>query len=129
MAVVRRGGRPARTRYRLLKSFAHLSLLEVRLETGRTHQIRVHLSHIGFPVFGDPTYGGGRRFLPRIAPPSRSYYAERLRCLNRQALHAYHLSLRHPRDHRRWVFEVPVPEDLDSLLRGLTASAGGNDEI
>jgi 23S rRNA pseudouridine1911/1915/1917 synthase len=116
MAVVRRGGRPARTHYRLLRRIDPLSLLELRLETGRTHQIRVHLAHMGFPVFGDPIYGGGRVFLPRLSSEERTLWSARLRRLNRQALHAYHLSLRHPRDGRQWVFEAPVPEDIESLL-------------
>ena len=121
MAVVRRGGRPARSRYRLLRRLDPLSLLEVRLETGRTHQIRVHLAHAGVPVFGDPTYGGGARFLLRLAPRDRPLWSGRLRRLNRQALHAYHLSFRHPRDGLRWVFESPMPRELDDLLRELVA--------
>ena len=129
MAVVRRGGRASRTRYRVLKEFGPVSLLEVRLETGRTHQIRVHLAHGGFPVFGDSVYGGGRSFLSRIAMQDRPRYSEWLRCLNRQALHAYHLGLRHPRDHQWWVFEAPVPDDFDLVLRGLVASAGGSNEV
>jgi 23S rRNA pseudouridine1911/1915/1917 synthase len=120
MAVVAQGGRAARTNYRVLRGYGPLSLLEVRLESGRTHQIRVHLSHAGFPVFGDPTYGGGRAFLPRIAPAARLLWTDRLRRLNRQALHAYHLSISHPRDHRGWVFEAPVPGEIEVLLRELS---------
>ena len=119
MAVVPRGGRPARSLYRLLRGYGPLSLLEVQLETGRTHQIRVHLSHAGFPVFGDPTYGGARAFLARIAPAARPLWGARLRRLNRQALHAYHLSFRHPRDDRGWVFEAPVPVEIEVLLQEL----------
>ncbi len=125
MAVVRRGGRPARTHYRLLHPFERVSLLEVRLETGRTHQIRVHMAHAGFPVFGDETYGGGKAFLRRLDPKERPLWFERLRRLNRQALHAYHLSFRHPHDGKRWVFESPVPFDIDALLRELTPSGQG----
>ncbi len=125
MAVVRRGGRPSRTRYRILRLFDPLCLLEVRLETGRTHQIRVHMAHAGFPVFGDSAYGGGQRFLARIAPHERPRWARRLARLNRQALHAYHLSLRHPGDGRRWTFEAPPPGDLEELLIEL---AGGAEE-
>lgn len=129
MAVLRRGGRPARTRYRLIKAFEHVSLLEVRLETGRTHQIRVHLAHAGFPVFGDPTYGGGKKYLQRVTPSERPTWAARLRRLNRQALHAYHLCLGHPRDQSEWVFEAPVPDDFDSLLGELASDARGEDEV
>ncbi len=124
MAVVLKGGRPARTRYRLLRALDHVSLLEVRLDTGRTHQIRVHMAYAGFPVFGDPIYGGGRAFLERIAPGERSLWAARLRRLNRQALHAYHLRLRHPRDGRHWVFEAPLPDDLEALLGDLIDQPG-----
>jgi 23S rRNA pseudouridine1911/1915/1917 synthase len=128
MAVVRRGGRPAKTHYRLLRRMDPLSLLEVRLETGRTHQIRVHMAHVGFPVFGDPIYGGGRAFLPRLAPGDRTLWAERLRRLNRQALHAYHLALRHPRDGRSWTFESPLPEEIERLLlETIERSAGGEE--
>lgn len=123
MAVVSQGGRPARTGYRVLREYGPLSLLEIRLETGRTHQIRVHLSHIGFPVFGDPVYGGGRIFLRRLAPAVRPVWSDRLRRLNRQALHAYHLSVRHPRDGRGWLFEAPVPGEIEFLLRELEGDA------
>jgi 23S rRNA pseudouridine1911/1915/1917 synthase len=125
MMVARRGGREARTFYRTLRAFGEVSLLDLRLETGRTHQIRVHMQHAGFPVFGDPTYGGGRAFLARLAPARRTIWLARLRRLNRQALHAYHLGLRHPRDQRRWVFEAPPPEDLDGLLRDVVSAEQG----
>ncbi len=120
MAVVERGGRPARTHYRLLRTFDRLALLDVRLETGRTHQIRVHMEHAGFPVFGDPSYGG-RAFAARLAPSERPPWLARLRRLNRQALHAYHLHFRHPRDGRTWAFEAPPPSELEELLKELMA--------
>jgi len=123
MAVVAQGGRSARTGYRVVREYGPLSLLEIRLDTGRTHQIRVHLSHAGFPVFGDPVYGGGRLFLRRLAPTDRPIWTDRLRRLNRQALHAYHLSVRHPRDGRGWLFEAPVPGEIENLLRELQDDA------
>jgi 23S rRNA pseudouridine1911/1915/1917 synthase len=128
MAVVRRGGRPARTRYRLLRRIDPLSILEVRLDTGRTHQIRVHMAHLGLPVFGDPIYGGGRTFLPRLSPEERILWSTRLHRLNRQALHAYHLTLRHPRDGRCWVFEAPVPEEIESLLLEVVDHPSGEEQ-
>jgi len=122
MAVVRRGGRPARTRYHVLRTFERVSLLDVRLETGRTHQIRVHMAHAGFPVFGDPVYGG-KSYAARLAPADRPTWVARLRRLNRQALHAYHLRFRHPRDGRMWAFEAPPPGDLEALLLDLVGGA------
>lgn len=119
MAVARRGGRPARSHYRLLRSYGDVSLLEVRLDTGRTHQIRVHMAHVGFPVLGDPIYAGGREFVKRLAPQDRAVWLARLRRLNRQALHAYHLTLEHPRDASRWTFESPLPDDMEHLLLDL----------
>lgn len=128
MAVVRRGGRPAKTHFRLLQRLDPLSLIELRLETGRTHQIRVHMAHIGLPVFGDPVYGGGRVFLSRVSSEDRGLWSTRLRRLNRQALHAYHLALRHPRDGRPWVFEAPVPEEIETLLMELLEGAAPGEE-
>lgn len=103
MAVVP-DGRPARTHFRLLEAFRErYALLEVRLETGRTHQIRVHLAAIGHPVAGDPLYGGRRGELG----------------LQGQALHAYRLALVHPRTGEHLCFEAPPPPDLASALARL----------
>jgi 23S rRNA pseudouridine1911/1915/1917 synthase len=107
--AVRPDGRPAVTRYRVLEAFPEAALLEVRLVTGRTHQIRVHCAHIGHPVVGDPVYG--RRRNPWG--------------LQRQALHAFRLAFTHPRDGRALQFEVPLPEDLATALRALRAGAAG----
>jgi 23S rRNA pseudouridine1911/1915/1917 synthase len=114
MAVVA-GGKPAITHYRVLERYRGHSLIQVRLETGRTHQIRVHMAHIHCPLVGDPVYGGRPR-LPRGA-------GERLRAVlstfPRQALHATRLSLRHPRSGEPLSWEVPPPEDLVRLLEAL----------
>ncbi len=107
MAVVE-GGREARTRYRLLREVDGRSLLEVRPETGRTHQIRVHLAAAGHPVAGDPTYG-------RRGPPPGG--------LRRQFLHAQRLAFRHPRSGERLELEAPLPEDLAAVLRELERGA------
>ena len=101
MAVVP-GGRPAVTHYEVLERFAGATLLRCRLETGRTHQIRVHLLHIGHPILGDRTYGG--------APTAG---------LSRQALHAARLEFTHPRSGERVTYVAPVPEDLEPLLARL----------
>jgi len=89
-------GRPAATRYRVLESFRWASFMECALETGRTHQIRVHLSHLGYPVFADPTYGGGARRALNLPEPVRRLAREVLGVMPRQALHAARLEFSHP---------------------------------
>ncbi len=106
MAVVE-GGREARTRYRVLREIDGRSLVEVRPETGRTHQIRVHFAAIGHPVVGDPVYGRGR--------PAGS--------LRRQFLHAQRLAFRHPRTDERLELEAPLPEDLAQALAELESAS------
>ena len=101
-AVVERG-REARTHYRVLRAVDGYSLVEVRPETGRTHQIRVHFASIGHPVAGDALYGRGG------GPPS----------LRRQFLHARRLALRHPRTGERLELEAPLPDDLEQALASL----------
>ncbi len=118
--AVRRDGRQARTRWRILRRFGTVSLLEIVLWTGRTHQVRVHCRHIGHPVFGDPVYGGTREWLDRSPAEKRSRLEYWLRRLNRQALHAYHLAFRHPADGALMRFEAPVPGDMNRLLSDLT---------
>ena len=121
MAVVARG-RPAVTHYRILGRRPGCTELKVTLETGRTHQIRVHLAHLGHPVVGDPHYGGRRRFAKNIPAPLR----ERVAAFPRQALHAQRLALKHPADGKPVSWSAPLPEDLAALLEGLKgeASAG-----
>jgi 23S rRNA pseudouridine1911/1915/1917 synthase len=111
-------GRRAVTAYRVLERFAGAALLEVRLETGRTHQIRVHLAEAGHPLLADSTYGGTRREA-RLAPGDPVRRAAE--GLGRQALHAARLALDHPRTGRRVAFEAPLPADLSralAVLRG-----------
>ncbi len=108
MAVVA-GGRPAVTRYRGLKYYGRYSLIRLNLETGRTHQIRVHMSHLGYPVVGDPTYAaGGWKELPEsLAAP--------------QALHACRLQLIHPRTARVLELTAPLPPSFKKVLHHLKA--------
>jgi 23S rRNA pseudouridine1911/1915/1917 synthase len=96
-------GRPARTHYRLIETVKHGSLLEIELETGRMHQIRVHMAAIGFPVLGDPTYG-------RSQP---------IPGLNRQFLHASRLRFKHPVTGEEMNIESPLPPDLQQVLNEL----------
>ena len=93
-------GRPARTDYELIERLGPFSLLRVRLQSGRTHQIRVHMTHLGFPLVGDSVYGGAK---------ARSLLA-------RQALHARRLTLVHPKTGERVTFEAPRPPDLAALV-------------
>jgi 23S rRNA pseudouridine1911/1915/1917 synthase len=117
MAVVRRGGKPALTRYRLLRPLGTAaSLVECRLATGRTHQIRVHMTAIGHPVIGDPVYGRptAARLSP-LAPAQR----QAVLALHRQALHAWRLGFRHPGTGELMVWESEPPDDIAALVRTL----------
>lgn len=107
MGVVVRG-KPARTHYRVLEQFEGAALIECKLETGRTHQIRVHMAHIKNPVLGDPVYG--RRTVTKNIPD-----------FPRQALHAVALTFVHPRTGKTRVFEAPLPKDMKALLKRLKA--------
>lgn len=119
--AVRSDGRPAVTHYRVLKRFRAHTLVRVELETGRTHQIRVHLAHIGYPVVGDPVYAGRRRIPAGCSP---ALMAE-LSSFKRQALHAAHLKLAHPGTGKEMVWEAPLPADMARLLGVLEADARG----
>jgi 23S rRNA pseudouridine1911/1915/1917 synthase len=117
--AVRVSGRPAVTHYRVLERFRAHTYLSVKLETGRTHQIRLHLSHIKYPIVGDPVYGG-RFGLPRGATPG---LIEALRGFKRQALHAATLGFEHPRSGKLLTLHSPVPPDFAQLLAALRADA------
>jgi 23S rRNA pseudouridine1911/1915/1917 synthase len=110
--AIRGSGRPAVTHYRVLERFRAHTYLSVKLETGRTHQIRLHLSHIKYPIVGDPVYGG-RFKLPRGASPN---LIDTLRGFKRQALHAAALGFDHPRSGMRLTLQSPVPPDFAQLL-------------
>jgi len=119
--AVRSDGRPAVTHVRVVQRYRAHTLVEARLETGRTHQIRVHLAHIGHPILGDPVYGGRRRIPPACGPALLAALAG----LKRQALHAARLSLRHPATGQRLEWESPLPADLRALLDALEADLRG----
>ena len=125
MAVLRAGGKHARTHYRVLQRFGDperpfASLLECRLETGRTHQIRVHLSHLGHPLIGDTTYGRARQ-VPRAKTREQEKAFAAVREFPRQALHAHLLGFKHPTTGERLRFERPWPADLAELIAILSA--------
>ena len=117
MAVVGHGGKYALTRYRTLKAWGtSVTLLECRLATGRTHQIRVHLAHVGHPVVGDPVY---LRRIPAAAKSIRASARGLLLDFPRQALHAARLGFKHPRTGEMLSFETPIPPDMQTLLDAL----------
>lgn len=122
--AVRADGREAVTHYRVLERFRAHSRLRVTLETGRTHQIRLHLAHAGYPLVGDPVYGRRLRLPPGAIPRLQAT----LRDFHRQALHATKLVFPHPRDGREVEVESPLPEDLAELLEALRedAAMGGS---
>jgi len=120
MAVLREGGRPAVTRYRVLEAYRDVaSLVECRLATGRTHQIRVHMTESGHPLIGDPVYGNSRRpgRLARLDEPAR----QALSAFPRQALHAALLGFQHPAHGEYLEFSSPLPRDIQALIRILEA--------
>lgn len=123
MAVLESAGKPAITTYSSLTRFGGqnaapaASLVECRLETGRTHQIRVHLAHIGNPVIGDPVYGGGFRSKTRALPEAARFA---IMSLKRQALHAAVLGFHHPTTGRYLQFESELPADMREAVEALT---------
>ncbi|HEX7029099.1 MAG TPA: RluA family pseudouridine synthase, partial [Gammaproteobacteria bacterium] len=122
MAVRERGGREAVTHYRVIRRFRAHTHVAVTLETGRTHQIRVHLAHVRHAIVGDPVYGR-RLALPKQPSPA---LVETLQAFRRQALHARRLSFAHPLDERALSFEAPLPADMQALLAALERDAAEN---
>lgn len=106
-------GKPAITHYRILDHYRGHTLIECQLETGRTHQIRVHMNFIHHPLFGDSTYGWRLKLPSKMAPE----LAEELRQFKRQALHAKKLELTHPKTEKRMIFECDYPEDFENLIK------------
>ena len=117
--AVREDGRDAVTHYRLRERFRAHTALECRLETGRTHQIRVHMAHLKHPIVGDPLYGGPLK-LPKGATPE---LIEALRGFKRQALHAETLEFAHPTTGEPVRCTAPVPDDMQHLLKALRDDA------
>jgi 23S rRNA pseudouridine1911/1915/1917 synthase len=109
---VRDDGRPATTHYRVITRFRQHTHVQLKLESGRTHQIRVHMQHIRHPIVGDPMYGGRQR----IPPQADNELIEQLRTFRRQALHAFRLSLVHPLGGQQLSWKSPLPEDMLRLL-------------
>jgi len=111
-------GKPAVTHYRVLERFLRNTLIQVKLETGRTHQIRVHMAHLRMPLVGDPMYSG-RFQMPKDCGPELEVV---LRGFKRQALHAEKLGLVHPRTGEYMEWQLPMPEDMQQLLDALRSN-------
>ncbi|MEO7433213.1 MAG: 23S rRNA pseudouridine(1911/1915/1917) synthase RluD [Dokdonella sp.] len=120
--AVREDGRDAVTHYRVRERFRAMTLVECRLETGRTHQIRVHMAHVRHPLLGDSQYGGLLK-LPKGASPE---FVAALRAFKRQALHAERLEFAHPKSAKTIAVEAERPADMEALLAALRADARVN---
>jgi len=110
--AVTKGGKPAITHYRVIEKFKNFTLIKAILETGRTHQIRVHMSHIGHPLLGDFTYGGKVKFPKRAKEELKVAIKE----FSRQALHAKKLSIIHPADNKELSWKSKLPEDINAMI-------------
>ena len=114
MSVLQHGGRPAKTHYKVLEKFSAHAYLEIELETGRTHQIRVHMAYINHPILGDPLYGR-----PRNYENLNAVLRQQIMQFKRQALHAKKIAFRHPVSGEFLMFESPLPADFAELLESL----------
>lgn len=112
-------GKWAVTHYEVIEKFRHLSLVRLNLETGRTHQIRVHLAHRGHPVFGDPAYAGRKSHLTGLNVEDTRLLGDLLQNFKRQALHARVLGFIHPMTQERLHFESEIPQDMQELIAAL----------
>ncbi len=109
-------GKPAVTHYRMLESLGHVSLIECRLETGRTHQIRVHMEHLKHPVFNDERYGGNQILRGTVFSKYRQFVENCFTLIPRQALHAKSLAFRHPETGKEMFFDSALPDDMQMLV-------------
>lgn len=118
-------GKYAMTEYEVLEEFDFLSLVKLKLRTGRTHQIRVHMHHIGHPVFGDPTYGGRKIAHGDTAKKRKAFVNELLDIMQRQALHAKTIGFVHPMTGAKIQFDSDLPQDMQKVLRLLKRERTG----
>jgi 23S rRNA pseudouridine1911/1915/1917 synthase len=109
-------GKHAVTHWEVLERFGYVTLIRCKLETGRTHQIRIHMKYIGHPLFGDKTYGGDRIVKGTVFAKYRQFVDNCFEILPRQALHARSLGFRHPTDGRSVFLEVDLPDDMNSVI-------------
>lgn len=109
-------GKKAITNYKVIEDFGYVSLLECQLETGRTHQIRAHMKHIGHPIFNDIRYGGDRILKGTIFNKYKQFVDNCFKIMPRQALHAKTLGFLHPINNEKMYFEIDVPDDFNSCI-------------
>ena len=120
--AVREMGKPAVTHFRVIEKFRAYTHLRLKLETGRTHQIRVHMAHIKHPLLGDQVYGGR----PRLPKGASEEFIAALRGFQRQALHAAQLSLFHPETEEWMTWKAPLPQDMQDLLKAVKKDPADN---
>ncbi|GLR73082.1 23S rRNA pseudouridine(1911/1915/1917) synthase RluD [Agaribacter marinus] len=125
LMAVRETGKPAVTHYRVIEKFRAHTHLRLKLESGRTHQIRVHMTHIKHPLVGDNQYGG------RPRPPKKAVesFAQALRDFKRQALHAAQLTLNHPNTNEEMSWQVPLPSDFNNMLAIMRQDVADNQDL
>lgn len=116
LRAVREDGKHAVTHFRVLRRFGYVTLVECKLETGRTHQIRVHFKFIGHPLFGDPEYGGNRIVVGTIFTKYKQFVFNCFELMPAQALHAFSLGFRHPRTGEYVYTECPIPDNFQALI-------------
>ena len=116
MVVTKIKSREAWTEFKVLKSFTLCDLLQLKLKTGRTHQIRVHLSYLGHPVLGDPEYGGRAKWLASLSISKKKIAPELLNLISRQALHAFKIGFIHPQTDKYLEFQAPLALDISQVL-------------
>ncbi len=121
MSIHSRRGRDAMTLWKIKEDFDQMSLLELELKTGRTHQIRVHCATIDHPIVGDPLYGGGGKKSAGILRSVSQDVVAQIRSIRRQMLHAWQLTIVHPRSQATLTFQAPVPSDMETVLKTLTS--------
>ncbi|MBW6457764.1 MAG: RluA family pseudouridine synthase [FCB group bacterium] len=124
-----RHGKPAESRYEVLESFEFISLVRVQILSGRTHQIRVHMSDLGHPVLGDVTYGGRTQKLGGLSPRHRQVAVRLLDMIDRQALHCAEMRFEHPVTREPLRVAAPLPEDMETILQYLRDANTWNNDV
>jgi len=117
--IVSNGGKSSQTNFNVQKQFRHLALVSFYPKTGRTHQIRVHSTFLGHPIFGDEKYGGGASRAKGFLPEYTKIYNKKVRELNRHALHAEEIEILHPVKNKNMIFKAPLPIELLNLTKSL----------